>query len=123
MNQYINVVRRNRTKLIIFNYLISVAILIYLLVIGYETSAKELDYSYERSEAIDNGASDDEINRMNAEQEEEMEPYAYKFEVVGTTLIPILLFTIFLHNLGPVMPVFAHSELVPIPVAQLVEQP
>lgn len=125
MNQFINIVRRNRTSLILFNYSISLVILIYLIVIGYETAAKELDYSRERAEAIENGASEDEIEQMNAEQKEEMEPYAYKFKVVASILIPITVFTVCLYQLGPVkqaLPVFAHSELVPIPVAQLVEQ-
>jgi len=115
--------RRNRASLIMFNYSISLIILIYLLVIGYQSSKIELDYSNERSEAVENGASDDEIKQMKAEQEEEMEPYVYRFKVVASILIPISVFTIFLHNLGPVKPIFAHSELVTIPVAQLVEEP
>ena len=121
MNQIINFFRRNRVPLIIINYSISLVILIYLLVIGYETGAKELDYSHERAEAIENGASEDEIEQMKAEQKEEMEPYTYRFKVVASILIPILAFTIGLHQLRPITPVFAHSELVPIPVAQLVE--
>jgi hypothetical protein len=124
MNQFINIVRRNRTPLIIFNYSISLVILIYLLVIGYETSSKELDYSHERAEAERNGASEEELQKMNAEQHEEMEPYAYKFKVVASILIPILVFTCCLYQLGPVkqtVPVFAHSELVPIPVAKLID--
>lgn len=122
MNSIINTLRRNRTSLILFNYSISLVILIYLLVIGYETTTKELDYSHERAEAIENGASEDELEQMNAEQKEEMEPYAYKFKVVASILIPITVFTFCLYRLGPVKHVFAHSELVPIPVAQLVEQ-
>ena len=121
MNQIINSLRRNRTSLIIFNYSISLVILIYLLVIGYQTSAMELDYSHERAEAERNGTSEEELQKMNAEQHEEMEPYVYKFKVVASILIPISVFTIGLHQLGPIAPVFAHSELVPIPVAQLVE--
>jgi len=121
MNPIINTLRRNRVPLIILNYSISLVILIYLLVIGYETGVKELDYSHEREEAIENGASEDEIEQMNTEQKKEMEPYAYKFKVVASILIPITAFTIGLYQLRPITPVFAHSELVPIPVAQLVE--
>jgi hypothetical protein len=122
MNPIINTFRGNRTLLIIINHSVSLIILIYLLVIGYESAAIELDYSHERAEAIENGASEDEIEQMNAEHKEEMEPYSYKFKLVALILIPITVFTVCLYQLGPVAAVFAHSELVPIPVAQLVEE-
>ena len=121
MNQIINSLRRNRVPLIIFNYSITLVILIYLIVFGYETSTMELDYSHERSRAIENGASEEELHQMNVEQKEEMEPYVYRFKVVASILIPITAFTICLYRLGPIVPVFAHSELVPIPVAQLID--
>ncbi len=123
--------RRNRMPLIIINYLITLIIFIYLLVIGHEASKIELNNSRERETARKNGASDDEINQINAEQEEEMKPYNQRFKIVAAIIIPIALFTIGLHNLGSITqivvevehvePIIAHSEPAPVPVAKLVE--
>jgi hypothetical protein len=123
--------RRNRVPLIILNYSIALIILIYLLVIGYQASKIELNNSRERESARKNGASDDEINQINAEQEEEMKPYDHRFKIVAAILIPVALFTIGLHNLGSITqivvevehvePIIAHSKPAPVPVAKLVE--
>jgi hypothetical protein len=117
--------------LIIINYSIALIILIYLLVIGYEASKIELNNSRELESARNRGASDDEINQINAEQEEEIEPYDQKFKVVAAILMPITLLTIGLHKLGPITQIIvevehvelvvAHSEPAPVPVAKLVD--
>ena len=82
----------------------------------------EIDYSKERSKARENGASEDEIKEIDAEWEEEMTPYVYKFKVVAAILVPLSTVTICLYRLGPEVHVFAHSEVVPLPVAKLVDE-
>lgn len=123
--------RRYRTSLLLINYIIAAIIFLYLLVIGYQGSAIEIHYSKARASARENGATDDEINQLNAEHDEAAEPYIYKYKVVAAILLPITLFTIGLCNLGPIAQivvevehvelVVAHSEPAPLPVAKLVE--
>jgi hypothetical protein len=135
MNVYtmriIMTLRRNRTSLLLINYIIMATIFLYLLVIGYQGSSIEIRYSKACASAREKGATDEEINQINAEHDEAAEPYIYKYKVVAAILLPITLFTIGLCNLGPIAQivvevehvelVVAHSEPAPVPVAKLVE--
>ena len=123
--------RRNRTSLLLINYIIMAIIFVYLLVIGYQGSTIEIHYSRMRASARENGATDDEVNQINAEQDEVLDPYIYKYKVVAAILLPITLFTIGLFRLEPIAQIVvevehvefvtAHSERVPVPVAKLVD--
>jgi len=93
--------RRNRISMLLINYIIMAIIFVYLLVIGYQGSTLEIHYSRMRASARENGATDDEVNQINAEQDEVMDPYIYKYKVVAAILLPITLFTIGLFRLEP----------------------
>jgi len=135
MNVYtmrlIPTLRRNRVSLLLINYIIMAIIFVYLLVIGYQGSTLEIRYSRMRASARENGASEDEINQINAEHDEASEPYIYKYKVVAAILLPIALFTIGLCKLEPIAQIVvevehvefvtAHSESAPVPVAKLVD--
>jgi len=81
--------------------------------------------------ARENGATEDEINQIDAEEHEVLEPYIYKYKIVAAILLPITLFIIGLCNLGPIAQivvevehvelVIAHSEPATIPVAKMVD--
>lgn len=127
----IHTLRRYRTSLLIINYIITTIIFLYLLVIGYQGSTIEIRYSRARASAREKGATDEEINQLNAEQDEVLDPYIYKYKVVAAILLPITLFIIGLCNLGPIAQIVvevehvelivAHSERATVPVAKLVE--
>ncbi len=119
----LSVVRRYRVPLIVINYLIFVIITLYLIVIGYESTIIEMDYSRQYADAKENSATKDELLRIDAEEKEQMKPYNDKFKIVAYIVTPLSFIMLGLYRIGAIEKtgyVFAHSEPVSLPVATLV---